>query len=233
VCGLTAWQYLVNHATPGPTLARWLHHRPARPAEELAVPAAAPLWANVLLDSIQARDRLIAHLQARQVADLAELSGSYSGLREFLPTEVGLALEVSEGTASARPAEAEDLVNRLPQTFIALDQGRISAPKAGAIRVGTQDVDPGAVRRVERDVLPEAPVCTMPQVRDLVASAVIRHDTKAPTTGTWPPADRLASSTDRAPGTGSLSRDRPFRTRNPRGCSFVGGGRVSSRQTPS
>ena len=178
VCGLAAWRYLVSHATPGATLARWLQHRPARPAEELEVPAAAPLWANVLLDSIQARDRLIAHLQARQVADLAELSGSYSGLREFLPTEVALALGVSEGTASARLAEAEDLVNRLPQTFIALDQGRISAPKAGAIRVGTQDVDPGAVRRVERDVLPEAPVCTMPQVRDMVARAVIRHDPK-------------------------------------------------------
>jgi len=58
---------------------------------------------------------------------------------------------------------------------------------------------------VEPDALPEAPVRTMPQVRDLVASAVIRHDPKAPTTGTWPPADRLASSTDRAPGTGSLS----------------------------
>ena len=176
VVGLAAWRYLINHATPGATLARWLQHRPARPADELAVPDPEQGWANALLDSIQARDRLIAHLHARQVADLAELSRNYTGLREFLPTEVALALGVSEGTASARLCEAEDLTGRLPATFAALDSGRISAAKAGAIRLTTQDTTPDIARRVERDVLPEAPVCTMPQLRDLVATAVIRHD---------------------------------------------------------
>ncbi len=176
VLQLAEFRQRIETTPAGGALARFLHHRPARPAAELGVAGQETLWANVLLDSIRARERLIAHLQGCQVADLSELSRNYPGLHEFLPTEVALALGVGEGTASRRLLEAESLTTRLPGTFAALHAGRITQPKARAIHQGTLDVTPEIAYQVERDVLPDVPASTIPAVQDLVAAAIIRRD---------------------------------------------------------
>jgi hypothetical protein len=164
-------------ATPaGGALARFLQHRPARPTDELGVPGTESVWANVLVDSVQARERVIAHLQACQVAYLAELSRNYPGLHEFLPTEIALVLGVAETTATRKLEEAQAFTTRLPATFAALHAGHISDRKARAVHQGTQDVAPEVAQLVERDVLPDLPRSTMPQVHEAIAAAVIRRD---------------------------------------------------------
>ncbi|HOZ58443.1 MAG TPA: DUF222 domain-containing protein [Nakamurella multipartita] len=173
---LAEYRHRIATTAPGGALAQFLQHRPARPDQELGLPDQDRLWANVLVDSIQARERLIAHLQGGQVADLAELSRNYPGLREFLSTEIALALGVAETTATRRLDEAEAFTTRLPATFAALHAGDISDRKARAVHQGTGDVTPDVARQVERDVLPELPHSTMPQVHELIAAAVIRRD---------------------------------------------------------
>lgn len=176
VLKLTEYRHRITTTPAGGALARFLQHRPARPAAELDVPDPEPLWANVLLDSIRARERVIAHLHGCQIADLAELSRNYPGLHEFLPTEIALALGVAETTATRKLLEAQEFTTRLPATFAALHAGQISDRKARAVHQGTGTIAPDTALLVERDVLPELPYSTMPQVHDLIAAAVIRRD---------------------------------------------------------
>jgi hypothetical protein len=173
---LADYRRRITGTPPGGAMASFLQHRPDRPTQDLDVPGEAPLWANVLVDSIAAREKLIAHLHARQLSDLAELSANYPGIHEFLTTEIALALGVSEGTATARLAEADHLTTRLPATHAALHAGRITPSKARTIHQHTADVTPEIAHQVEHDVLPDAPTSTIPQLRDLVAAAVIRRD---------------------------------------------------------
>ena len=176
VVQLAEFRHRIDTTPAGGALARFLQHRPARPAQELGVPGQETVWANVLLDSVRARERVIAHLQGCQVADLAELSRNYPGLREFLPTEVALALGVAESTATRKLLEAEAFTTRLPGTFAALHAGAISDRKARAVQQGTGNVTVEVARQVEQDVLGDLPHSTMPQVHDLIAAAVIRRD---------------------------------------------------------
>lgn len=176
VLQLAEFRRRIGTTPAGGALARFLQHRPARPSAELGVPGRESLWANVLVDSIQARERVISHLQGCQVADLAELSRNYPGLREFLPTEVALALGVAEATASRKLVEAEAFTSRLPGTFAALRAGEISERKARAVHQGTLDVTVEVAQQVERDVLPDLPGSTMPIVHDLIGAAIIRRD---------------------------------------------------------
>lgn len=176
VVQVAEFRHRINTTPAGGALARFLQHRPARPAPDLDMPGQESVWAGVLVDSIRARERVIAHLQGCQIADLAELSGNYPGLREFLPTEIALALGVAETTATRKLDEAQAFTTRLPATFAALHAGQISERKARAVQQGLGDVTDEVAALVERDVLPDLPVSTMPQVHDLVAAAVIRLD---------------------------------------------------------
>ncbi len=176
VVQLSGWRRRVASTAPGATLARVLQHRPGRIPARASDAHRMPLWANALLDSLAARQRLIAHLQARQAADLAELSGNYPGIREFLPTELALALHIAESTADKQLSEATDLVHRLPATFGALDAGLITAVKAATIRVGTEGLDPDLSAAVEDDVLPRAADRTVPQLRDAVRRSILARD---------------------------------------------------------
>lgn len=180
---IATWRATVSHTPPGAELARHLEDRPElvdrpadlttdRPSEQRALPRRA----NALVDSLRARQSLIAHLQARQTADLAELSTCYPGIHEFLGTEIALALGIAEGTANRHLAESVDLTSRLPATFAALDEGRITAIKASTIRVHTQDLDLDQSAAVESDVLIRAGRITVPELRQAVMRAVIRHD---------------------------------------------------------
>jgi len=98
------------------------------------------------------------------------------GLREFLPTEIALALRIAESTANVHLDEATDLMHRLPDTFTALDSGRITAVKAATIRLHSKDLDTEKSALLERDVLRAAPTQTVPELRDTVRRSVLRRD---------------------------------------------------------
>ena len=133
--------------------------------------------ASALLDAVVARHGLMAHVQARQMADLAELSRVYPDGTEWLATELALALSVAESTAQTYLHEASETIRRLPATFAALDAGLISAVKVAVIRSSVEPVkDEQVVAAVERAVLGKAAGQTVPQLRESCARAVIRHD---------------------------------------------------------
>jgi len=120
--------------------------RPARRVLDAAADAGrrstgvdrVPAFSHALLESVVAAERLVAHFQARAAADLAELAGSYPGLREHLATEIALALGCSEGTATRRLDEAEQTARRLPGTVSARWRGLLPTPKVTALRANRE-----------------------------------------------------------------------------------------------
>ncbi len=158
--------------------------RPARQVLDAAADAARkssgadriPVWPKALLQSIITAETLANHFQARAAADLAELAGNYPGLREHLATEIALALGCSEGTASRRLDEADDLTRRLPGTAAARWRGVLSAPKVTALRTETQNIPDDIAIQVEADVLPAAPRHTVPELRAAIREAILCRD---------------------------------------------------------
>lgn len=136
----------------------------------------APEMARALVDSLIARQRLIAHEQAKMSDDLARLSANYPGLHEHLATEIALALGCSENSASRRLAEAEDLAVRLPSTRDAYYQGILTQHKVTAIRTETENLAEELVAEIERDVLGRAPQQTVPELRHCIRRAILRRD---------------------------------------------------------
>ncbi len=175
---LQAWRGRVQDLPVGAALAAALEQRPRRvdPNDSAAYRDVPSLWANTLVDSLAARQRLISHLQARQVADLAELSGNYPGVRQFLTTEIGFALGIAESTAQSQLCEAAQLVHRLPSTFAAMDSGHLTREKAAVISQQTVNVSDAIAAAVEHEVLPRAAAQTRPQLRESVQRAIIRCD---------------------------------------------------------
>ncbi|MDQ6658839.1 MAG: HNH endonuclease [Actinomycetota bacterium] len=137
-----------------------------------------PVWARALLDSLVANQRLIAHFQARFAADLAELAGSYPGLREHLATEIAINLGISEGSANRQLDEAAEVAGRLPATASAHWQGLLTGWKVTAIRTETADVDDVVAAAVEGDVLPDAPRQTVPELRAAIRRSILIRDAK-------------------------------------------------------
>ncbi|MDQ2847059.1 MAG: 13E12 repeat family protein, partial [Actinomycetota bacterium] len=138
--------------------------------------AGTPVWARVLLDSLVASQKLIAHCQARFAADLAEMSGSYPGLREHLATELAISLGMSEGSANRQLDEAQETAGRLPGSVSAHWQGVLTGWKVTAMRTETTDLDPSMAELVEADVLPAAPGQTVPELRAAIRRSIVRRD---------------------------------------------------------
>jgi len=174
------WRRRSAELAAGPGLAAHLAARPPAPELLDLVPAAGgseqQVWADTLLDSIVARQRLINHLQARQAADFADLERNYPGLVEFLPTEVGFALNVTENWATRHLDSARRVRLRLPATWDAWDTGKLSTDKASYLAEATRDLDQYHTRRVEKAVLPKAPEQTLPEFRAAVRRAIITTD---------------------------------------------------------
>lgn len=142
---------------------------------------AGEFWGNVVLDSVVARRKLISWLQAQNVTDIAALSGSYVGVHEFLPAEVGLALGMSDSEANYLIHEAERLSRVLPNTLSALERGVVSFEKARAMDRATRTVDDEVAQLVEADVLGVAldeDACrfTVRGLQDRCRRSIIRHD---------------------------------------------------------
>ncbi len=140
------------------------------------VPLDGDVWPDTVLATVQARQKLISHLQAEQYADIAALSGCYPGIHQFLATELALALHVTDTEAASLLCVAETLRDRLPETRRALRAGRIDDVKAQAIVRATAGCNPEVARAVERSVLPDAPQITAVAVRRRAGRAVIAAD---------------------------------------------------------
>jgi hypothetical protein len=159
-----------------------LQDRPRPPKQQLDAargasgPDRVPVWAHALLESVVTAERLVAHFQARAAADLAELAGSYPGLREHLATEIALALGCSEGTASRRLDEAEETASRLPATVSGRWRGVLSTAKVTALRAETENLSDVVAAQVEADVLGAAPRQTVPELRAAIRESILRRD---------------------------------------------------------
>ena len=137
---------------------------------------AARIWANTLVDSLQARQRLINHLHAAQLADIADLSRDYPALYEQLPGEVGMALRIHETTATHLIDLGRRLTTELTHTWHALHTGTISLETATAVHHTTLTSPTDVATTVETRVLTRAPDMTPRAVRRRCRELVARID---------------------------------------------------------
>jgi Domain of unknown function (DUF222) len=113
--------------------------------------------------------RQIAMLEGRKLV----LFARYEELREqdddhavrSIPDELAMELHISSRHASAQLALANELPERLPDTFTALQQGRIDVAKARALLEITEPLSLDDARTVEAKVLPTAETRTVAQLR--------------------------------------------------------------------
>jgi len=114
-------------------------------------------------------NRQISILEGRKLV----LFARYEELREndddhatrSIPDEIAMELHISSRYASDQLELANELPERLPDTFAALQQGRIDVVKARALHEITAQMDLEDARRVEAKVLPTAETRTVAQLR--------------------------------------------------------------------
>jgi hypothetical protein len=195
---LGCWRTHIATMAPGPELVTALARRPDRLAPapltdpDQALRAAVTArsaelsqrvvtgWANAVLESVTARNRVLSWLQAEQYTDLAMLSCHYPGLAEMLPTEIAFALRSSESAAGSAISTARAFATRLPGTLHALQQGLIDVDHAVAVARATGTTTAQVAAQVENDVLPEVTnpgsSTTPEQLRRRAARRVIARD---------------------------------------------------------
>jgi hypothetical protein len=140
-----------------------------------------------LIRLAQARQRLVAHLQAQLLADLhaigqradAVLCETELERHEFAAAEIGFAMRWTARRASGQLCLADDLVVRLPTVFQALDAGEIDVPKAMVFADETTLLDVDVARRVTDQLLGAAPRLTTGQLRARLQKAVLAADPDA------------------------------------------------------
>src|SRR5262245_60370212 len=126
-----------------------------------------------LIRLAQARQRLAAHVQAQLLADLHAIGGRADRLLcrteqdrdEWAQTEVAFAMTWTHTRAGGQLVFAEQLVDRLPAVFAALDAGDVDVPKAMVFADETVNLAEDVARRVVDQVLGQAPTLTTGQLR--------------------------------------------------------------------
>ncbi len=172
----------------------------AAPGAELAAALAAVdltrLSAGELVVVAVARQRQLAHDEAALLQVFAELaarpeygrcdapqdlgSGHAHRAVQAAGDEVSLALRWTPGRATGRVALAVELAEDLPDTFAALETGRIDADKARLIAERTRCLpDPASRRRVEQTALPVAQTRTRWVLDQALRREVIAADPAA------------------------------------------------------
>jgi hypothetical protein len=126
---------------------------PALPRRDLPRVAAAYQRQGAHLDA----------MQARVIAELAARSEPPGG--KATPVTIAEALHLDLDTATELVTLAVDLVNGLPATLAALDDGRITLPMARVIAQRTRRLGPATRAAVEAVALARAPELTEPQLR--------------------------------------------------------------------
>jgi hypothetical protein len=163
-------------------------------AHNAQVRSAGLHWANILLESVQARQRLISWLHAGLAADLAGLAADYPGVLTQLSGEVGMALRITDAEAGRLLHLGQRLDTELPLTRAALASGVIAVEVATAVHDATGTVTPAVAAAVEARVIPEAPGLTRRQTyrrcQQLIAlldpdQATDRHRWATQRRGVW------------------------------------------------
>ncbi|MEJ3746832.1 DUF222 domain-containing protein, partial [Actinomycetes bacterium KLBMP 9797] len=136
----------------------------------------------------QARQRQLAHDNAQLLSVLHELGrrgdeaiGGDPAERRWAQVEVAFAMRWTKTAASIQLGLADDLVERLPAVFAALDQGEIDAPKARVMSELTLCLPTPAARQVIDEIIGEAPRLTTGQLRARLTKLVFAADPQAKT----------------------------------------------------
>ena len=162
---------------------RW-EAEPTGPATiaALADQRLAGLSSADLLDLVTAWERQAAWLAAQQTRVVAATAariradahadyGDPEMSENLVAAEIGTALRLSPSTAGQRVHVAEDLANRLPATYQALSEGRVSYWQAAAIVKGTAGLSDEQARLIEERVLPSAAHTTVAGLRKRIERA--------------------------------------------------------------
>jgi Domain of unknown function (DUF222) len=142
-----------------------------------------------VIEAVRGYDHVVSWAAARQARMLAEFarrrppdrtdvadSVTVGSISTWAPDEIGLALTLSRGTASARLERSVRLAQVLPATLAAWDEGRIDQAKVNAIHDATLALSDTAAQAVQDRVLPMAPVQTLSQLRAALERAIIAAD---------------------------------------------------------
>ena len=142
-----------------------------------------------LHDLLQARVRLLAHVQAQLLADVWEAARSVgqpaeslarSGeVTEFSGDEVAWTLHWSRSYAFGQVLLGRVLLGKLPMVFEAMLAGRIDGAKAGAFADALSGLDDETARAVAARLLDKAGESTLTQLREKLRYHVDRADPEA------------------------------------------------------
>ncbi len=142
-----------------------------------------------LHDLLQARVRLLAHVQAQLLADVWEAARSVGQpaesltrsdeLTEFSGDEIAWTLHWSRSYAFGQALLGRVLLGKLPMVFEAMLAGRIDAAKANAFADALSGLDDQTARAVAGRLVDKAGESTLTQLRERLRYHVDRADPEA------------------------------------------------------
>jgi hypothetical protein len=141
-----------------------------------------------LVGLAQARNRQVAHLQAQLLADLHAIGQRSDeavgrpegpGAGRWAEVEVALAMCWTSRAAGGQLGLADDVIDKLPVVFAALDEGIIDVPKARVLCDAVVGLDTTTARRVVDQVIGEAHRLTTGQLRYRLRRLVLAADPDA------------------------------------------------------
>lgn len=161
-------------------------------AASLVAAEGQPHDAPALVDRISDADRLIAHLQAQQLADMAAFAERRRRGRaavwpehadeithDAVNDELGLARRISPVTAAGHLHLGQVLLRDFPVCFAALSAGDIGLHAVRVIVAETDVLTPEQRRRIDEPIALEAVRLTPGQVRDAVRTRALAVDPDA------------------------------------------------------
>ncbi len=143
-----------------------------------------------LHDLLQARVRLLAHVQAQLLADVWEVAARSVGqpaesltrsdeLTEFSGDEIAWTLHWSRSYAFGQALLGKVLLGKLPMVFEAMAAGRIDGAKANAFADALSGLDDQTARAVATRLVDKAGESTLTQLREKLRYHVDRADPEA------------------------------------------------------
>jgi hypothetical protein len=175
---------LAGHALidPGPDLAGWLSCAPSADLDDAGLVTSITAWRKVASWAQAQELTAVAELAGRRGRGLQTASGQDRVQKleaEFAPSEVALALTLTEGGAEYWMDLAVSMTRRLPATVAALRAGRIDLARAKLIETFTAGLGDDLAGQVEQRVLGRAEHQTTGQLRASLQRAVIAADPAA------------------------------------------------------
>ena len=175
---------LAGHALidPGPALAGWLSCAPSADLDDAGLVTSITAWRKVTSWAQAQELTAVAELAERRGRGHQVASGQDRVQKleaEFAPSEVALALTLTEGGAEYWMDLAVSMTRRLPATVAALRAGRLDLARAKLIETFTAGLDDELAGQVERRVLGNAEHQTTGQLRASLQRAVIVADPAA------------------------------------------------------